>query len=117
MQTCDTYSRPVNPGVTASRAGRGAWCGASVVKDESMPIDETAVKGKLVNAEQLLAELFEPECKPSIRWLRGQTKSKSIPHIRIGHLVFFDMEMVRTALAGKNLVRHRMSAGRVQTAG
>jgi hypothetical protein len=71
------------------------------------------VKGKLVNAEQLLAELFDPECKPSIRWLRGQTKAKNIPHIRIGHLVFFDVDLVRTALAAKNLVRHRVSASTV----
>ena len=72
-----------------------------------MPIEEQVVKGKLVNAEQLLEQLFEPDCKPSLRWLRGQTKSKSIPHIRIGHLVFFDMEMVRAALVAKNLVGRR----------
>lgn len=100
-----------------SRAERGAQCGASVVKGESMPIDETVVSGKLVNAEQLLAELFEPDCKPSIRWLRQQTKDKSIPYIRIGHLVFFDTDMVRTALAGKNLVRQRITARRLKTVG
>ena len=73
-------------------------------------MNELAVKGKLVSAEQLLEQLFAPECKPSLRWLRSQTKSKTIPHIRIGHLVFFDLDMVRVALAGKNLVRHRMAA-------
>ena len=75
--------------------------------------NELVVKGKLVSAEQLLDQLFDPQCRPSLRWLRSQTKSKSIPHIRIGHLVFFDMDMVRAALAGKNLVRHRMAAVRV----
>ena len=63
--------------------------------------------GKLVNAQQLLDLLFTPECKPSLRWLRTQTKAKTIPHIRIGHLVFFDVEMVRTVLANKNLVHGR----------
>lgn len=76
-------------------------------------MNELVVKGKLVRAEQLLDQLFDPSCKPSLRWLRSQTKSKGIPHIRIGHLVFFDMDMVRSALAGKNLVRHRMSPARV----
>ncbi len=54
---------------------------------------------------KLLQELFAPECKPSLRWLRSQTKAKSIPYVRIGHLVFFDLEMVRAALAGRNTVR------------
>ncbi len=74
--------------------------------------NELAVKGKLVSAEQLLDQLFDPQARPSLRWLRSQTKAKSIPHIRIGHLVFFDMEMVRAALAAKNLVRHRMAPAR-----
>ena len=70
---------------------------------------EIVLTGKLVNAEQLLEQLFAPECKPSLRWLRSQTKAKSIPHVRIGHLVFFDVEMVRSALAGRNTVRGRWS--------
>ena len=78
-----------------------------------MSTNELAVKGKLVSAEQLLDQLFDPQSRPSLRWLRSQTKSKSIPHIRIGHLVFFDLEMVRAALADMNLVRHRMAAARV----
>ena len=70
-------------------------------------MNETMINGKLVSAEQLLDQVFAPECRPSLRWLRTQTKAKSIPSIRIGHLVFFDVDMVRTALADKNLVRGR----------
>jgi len=73
-------------------------------------VNELVVSGKLVSAEQLLELLFDEKSRPSLRWLRAQTKGKVIPHIRIGHLVFFDVEMVRAALACKNLVRHRMSA-------
>ena len=80
-------------------------------------MNEIVIKGKLVSAEQLLEQLFAPECKPSLRWLRTQTKAKSIPHVRIGHLVFFDLEMVRGALAGKRLVRGRaLAAAAVQAA-
>ena len=78
-----------------------------------MSANELVVKGKLVSAEQLLDQLFDPQCRPSLRWLRSQTNSKAIPYIRIGHLVFFDLEMVRAALADTNLVRHRMAAVRV----
>ena len=70
-------------------------------------LNDATFNGKLVSAEQLLDQLFDPDSKPSMRWLRTQTKAKSIPHIRIGHLVFFEVEMVRAALAAKNLVRHR----------
>ncbi len=72
-------------------------------------MSEIMIKSKLVSAEQLLEQLFAPECKPSLRWLRTQTKARSIPHVRIGHLVFFDLEMVRSALAGSRLVRGRRS--------
>lgn len=77
------------------------------------PMNELAVKSRLVSAEQLLEQLFAPECKPSLRWLRSQTKAKAIPYIRIGHLIFFDVDMVRAALASKNLVRHRMTIAKV----
>lgn len=70
-------------------------------------MNDVKLSGKLVNAEQLLDALFEPECRPSVRWLWTQTKAKAIPFVRIGHLVFFDVELVRTALANRNLVRGR----------
>ena len=63
-------------------------------------MNEININGKLVGAEQLLNELFSDGCQPSLRWLRTQTKAKTVPHVRIGHLVFFDVEMVRTHLAG-----------------
>ena len=72
---------------------------------------EVKLTGKLVNARQLLEALFEPQCRPSVRWLWSQTKARAIPFVRIGHLVFFDVELVRTALANKNLVRGRFLNG------
>ena len=72
--------------------------------------NEAVLTGKLVNGEQLLVQLFDQTSRPSMRWLRTQTKARTIPHIRLGHLVFFDLDMVRGALASKSLVRHRMKA-------
>ncbi len=96
----------------------GAMSAAPLLKVNAMSIgiNQLVVKGKLVNAQQLLEELFDPECRPSMRWLRSMTKAKAIPFIRIGHLIFFDVDMVRTALAAKNLVRHRMAALAVPSA-
>jgi hypothetical protein len=45
--------------------------------------------------------------RQSLRWLRTQTKAGAIPFVRIGHLVFFDVEMVRRWLAERRLVRGR----------
>lgn len=73
-------------------------------------MNDRAIKGKLVGAEQMLDAVFAQDCKPSLRWLRTQTKTKAIPHIRIGHLVFFDVEMVRASLAGKRLIKGRTLA-------
>ena len=72
-------------------------------------VNGTHFSGKLVNAHQLLEQVFDPARKPSLRWLRTQTKMKAIPYIKIGHLIFFDVEMVREALATKRLVRNRMA--------
>lgn len=70
---------------------------------------QITIKGKLVSAEVLLDQVFDPQSRPSIRWLRTQTKAKTIPFVRIGHLVFFDVDMVRAALAAKNLIKGRFN--------
>ena len=75
-------------------------------------MNEIKWTGKLVRAEQLLDTLFDPQCRPSMRWLRTQTANKVIPMVRIGHLCFFDVEMVRTALANRNLLRGRVFPGK-----
>jgi len=54
-------------------------------------MNEIRINGKLVAAHKLLNELFSDGCRPSLRWLRTQTKAKTIPHIKIGHLIFFDV--------------------------
>ncbi len=68
---------------------------------------KVTVTGRLVNAQGLLNELFSDDCRPSLRWLRTQTKARTIPHVRIGHLVFFDVEMVRAYLADRRVVHSR----------
>lgn len=53
----------------------------------------------LLDADGLLSALFEPHNKPSRRWLRYQTRCRAIPHIKIGHFVRYDLDMVREVLA------------------
>ncbi|MEM1223293.1 MAG: hypothetical protein AAGH40_11060 [Verrucomicrobiota bacterium] len=73
------------------------------------PTNETllAESGKLVDAKGLLEALFEPEARPSLRWLRQMQAQRRIPYIKIGHLVRFNIDEVRDALANRCTVRAR----------
>lgn len=62
-----------------------------IVKDAARP-------ARLVDANKLLEELFEAECRPTLRWLREQTARRAIPFVKLGRLVFFDVAKVREAL-------------------
>jgi len=52
-----------------------------------------------VDGPKLLEELFDPSCRPSLRWLREQQRRRTVPYVKLGHLVFFDVQQVRDALA------------------
>jgi hypothetical protein len=65
------------------------------------------INERLVNGEELLEALFSPEARPSMRWLRRQLAARALPFVRIGRKIFFDVELVRKALANRNLVRGR----------
>jgi hypothetical protein len=71
--------------------------------NETLP----AESGKLVDAKGLLEALFEPEARPSLRWLRQMQAQRRIPYIKIGHLVRFNIDEVREALANRCTVRAR----------
>jgi hypothetical protein len=72
-----------------------------------MGMNEIRLTGKLVNAEGLLQELFKDDCRPSLAWLRRQTRARTIPYFKIGRLIFFDVNMVSTYLAEKRMVHGR----------
>jgi len=57
-----------------------------------------AAPSKLVDAKGLLDALFDESSRPSLRWIRDQQRSRAIPFVRIGRLVFFDVNQVRARL-------------------
>ena len=59
---------------------------------------------QLVDAEGLLAELFDEKSRPSLRWLEEQRRRRSIPYVKIGALVRFDVEKVRQRIEQKYTV-------------
>jgi len=66
-----------------------------------------STKAKLVDAKGLLEALFEADSRPSLRWLRQMQAQRKIPYIKLGHLVRFDVEEVREALAERWTIRQR----------
>ena len=53
---------------------------------------------QLVDAPKLLELIFPPECRPTVRWVRERQRKREIPFVRLGRLVFFDVERVRESL-------------------
>jgi len=80
------------------------------VESSASSTPQPPLTGKLVCSEQLLDALFDPGCRPSVRWLRNQVRAGVVPEVKIGHLCFFDVPAVKAALAAKNLVRGRYNA-------
>jgi hypothetical protein len=60
---------------------------------------------KLLNEKALLEALFPEGNRPSGRWLRNQRKARTIPFVKWGHLVFYDLPAVRQALSDKLTVK------------
>ena len=59
---------------------------------------------QLVDAARLLEILFDERSRPSLRWLREQQRRRTIPYIKIGHLVRFNPAQVRETLEERNTV-------------
>lgn len=56
---------------------------------------------KLVDAPTLLEILFDERSRPTVRWLRKMQADGTIPFIKIGHLVRFEVDEVRKSLRKK----------------
>lgn len=53
----------------------------------------------LVNAARMLELVFpDPASRPSLRWVRKHRVKRTIPFIKVGSLIWFDPDQVRTAL-------------------
>lgn len=56
---------------------------------------------RYVSAQRMLAELFEEDSRPSIRWVRTMTASRKIPFVKFGGKVVFDCAAVQAHFATK----------------
>ncbi len=79
----------------------------AIRNSNSMNELESDERARLVNARGLLEALFDEESRPSLRWVRQMQVQRKLPYLKIGHLVFFDVEKVRIALEEKCAVQRR----------
>jgi hypothetical protein len=63
------------------------------------PHAEQQQANRYVDGLKLLETLFQPECRPSLRWLRAH--QREFPNMRIGRLIFFDPVLVKAHLDAK----------------
>ena len=70
---------------------------------QTQTTNSCSTQSKLLDAQGLLEALFEPSCRPSLRWLR-EHQGKAVPSIRMGRRVFFDLGQVRRAIELKHTV-------------
>jgi hypothetical protein len=54
-----------------------------------------------IDGETLRVKAWDPKCRPTMRSIREWERKGLLPSVRIGRLVFFDLEEVRRALAAK----------------
>lgn len=69
--------------------------------------NENASTKRYVDAQGLIDALFDEGSRPSVRWVRQMTRLRTIPYLKIGGLVRFDIEAVRSALENECTVRSR----------
>ena len=62
---------------------------------------------KLVSGAKLLELLWEDSSRPTMRWLRSQTKRRAIPFARSAGRVWFDPSEVKASLSRVEIRRGR----------
>jgi len=79
--------------------------------DAFVQVDERVVKTqtltKLVSGAKLLEILWDESSRPTMRWLRNQTRKRTIPFARSAGRVWFDPFAVKASLSRIEIRRGR----------
>ena len=76
------------------------------MKDEAT-LETDRGRARLVSAPKLLEVIWpDQECRPCIRSIRSWTASRILPSIRVGGLIFYDVDQVKAALAKRTVKSH-----------
>ncbi len=77
------------------------------------PADQTCELDRFVSGPRLLEILWDPVSRPSLRWLRTQTKKRAVPFARSAGRVWFVPRQVRDALTRLEVRRGRPRKQRI----
>ena len=76
------------------------------MKHEAM-LETDRGRARLVTAPKLLEVIWpDADCRPCIRSIRSWTASRILPSIRVGGLIFYDVDQVKAALAKRTVKSH-----------
>ena len=68
------------------------------------PQNNNLEQAGMVDGPRLLETLFPNQvCRPSLRWLR--TNQDSLPHVRIGRLIWFNPQQVKAHLEARAMCK------------
>lgn len=70
-------------------AGNGSDTVPNGNRRENPPTSPLSELEQWVSASRLLEIVWEPISRPSLQWLRKETKRKMMPHVRRGRLIFY----------------------------
>jgi hypothetical protein len=75
------------------------------MKHEAM-LETGRGRARLVTASKLIEEIWDADCRPCIRSIRSWTTSRILPSVRVGKLIFYDVDQVKAALAKRTVKSH-----------
>ena len=78
---CRSPNRAFQAGIPKRR-----WPGAGRKSSIFFPLSEL---DQWVSANRLLEILWDEQSRPSLQWIRKETKRRMLPHIRRGRLIFY----------------------------
>lgn len=71
-------------------------------------MSKDAIKLQLVSGPRLLETMWpDTESRPSLRWLRDRQADRSIPFVKLGGRVWFDLDEAGRAIVERWTIRGR----------
>ena len=71
---------------------------------EQKQVNAESAPDGLIDAPRLLEKVWpNPECRPTLRWLREQQKNRTLPYVKIGRLVWFNADDVMASIRARSI--------------
>jgi hypothetical protein len=85
MSTSRIASRTEQPAIMSSNSAQQT----QAAQNPSSGVSPLSELDQLVSAQRLLKILWDEDSRPSLQWIRKETKRRMLPFIRRGRLIFY----------------------------